>query len=435
MNILSAAVSAAANTMVVCVQILFLSVITEKRCSKIRLAVIIFAAAVTSFIFELWFYGDGYGFKFLLLFFELPKFCLLTLIALKTFGIKEIMITMIIQFLYLTLNAAITALFPTTLVETNPYIGLIPMIAVPACMLIPSIILKRESEYRNKIINEAVSDIPVHICILIFIALFLEDGLIEVLCYITTKIELQIRTVKVLSLLLIICVTVLIISLTVNVLYQKYYVRLNNVLEEQINSQLLHYEKREKINSEIRSFRHDFNNHVRCLESLMSTRKFDEATAYLEKISGTMPSVEFLFRTGNFISDAILTEAQENSAPDNITISFKGYIPQNVDSTDLCIILSNALKNATEACRDLSGGKTVSVYGNYQQEVLVLIIKNPTALEGYAKDVFPKTSKSDKLSHGFGLSNIRHTVKKYDGTIHTLIEDGFFTLSVTLKLQ
>lgn len=302
-------------------------------------------------------------------------------------------------------------------------------------MLIPSIILKRKSEYRNKIINEAVSDIPVHICILIFIALFLEDGLIEVLCYSTTKIELQIRTVKVLSLLLIICVTVLIISLTVNVLYQKYYVRLNNILEQQISSQLLHYEKREKINSEIRSFRHDFNSHVRCLESLMSARKFDEATAYLEKISGIMPSGEFLFRTGNFISDAILTEAQENSAPDNITISFKGCIPQNVDSTDLCIILSNALKNATEACRDLSGSKTVSVYGNYQQEVLVLIIKNPTTLEGYAKDVFPKASKSDKLSHGFGLSNIRHTVKKYDGTIHTLIEDGFFTLSVTLKLQ
>ncbi len=434
MNILSSAVSAAANTMVVCVQILFLSVITEKRCSKIRLAVTIFAATITGFIFELFFYNLGESSTFLMLIFDFPRLCLLTLIALKSLRLKEITIAMIIQFTYLTLNAAITALFPTALVETNPYIGFIPMIAVPACMLIPSIILKRKSEYRNKIINEAVSDIPVHICIFIFIALFLEDGLIEVLCYSTTKIELQIRTVKVLSLLLIICVTVLIISLTVNVLYQKYYVRLNNILKEQINSQLLHYEKREKINSEIRSFRHDFNNHVRCLESLMSARKFDEATAYLKKISGIMPSGEFLFRTGNFISDAILTETQENSASNNITISFKGYIPQNVDSTDLCIILSNALKNATEACRDLSGSKTISVYGNYQQEVLVLIIKNPTALEGYAKDVFPKTSKSDKLSHGFGLSNIQHTVKKYDGTVHTLIEDGFFTLSVTLKL-
>lgn len=435
MNILSSAVYAVSDALILCVQILFLSVAAEKHCSKIRFVTVVVAAAIMGFIFELFFYGFGEGSTFMLLIFNFPRLCLLTIIALKSLRLKDIIILMIIQFMCAILSSAITALIPTTLIEKNPYIGFIPMIAVPTCMLIPSIILKRKSEYRNKIINEAVSDIPVHICIFIFIALFLEDGLIEVLCYSTTKIELQIRTVKVLSLLLIICVTVLIISLTVNVLYQKYYVRLNNILEDQINSQLLHYEKREKINSEIQSFRHDFNNHIHCLESLMSARKFDEATKYLEKISGMMPLGEFLFRTGNYISDAILTEAQENSASDNITIEFKGYIPQNVDNADLCIILSNALKNATEACRDLSGNKTVSVYGNYQQEVLVLIIKNPTVLEGYAKDVFPKTSKFDKLSHGFGLSNIQHAVKKYDGTVHTLIEDGFFTLSVTLKLQ
>lgn len=431
MNVLSATIYAISDTMILCVQILFLSVITEKRCPKIRFVAIAFAATAIGFIFEL--LGDGSA--YLMLIFNFPRLCLLTLVALKSFGLKEIMIAMIIQFMCSVLNTAVTSLLPTDITTNNPYMNYIPMIAIPACMLILSIIFKRKSEYQNKIISGAVSSIPIHIYIFTLIALVLEDGLIEGLCYHTPQIQMQIKTVKILSLLLIICITVLIISLTVNVLYQKHYVRINNILEEQVNSQLLNYKKREKINSEIQSFRHDFNSHVKCLEALMSSQKFNEATEYLKKISGMMPFGEFLFRTGNYISDAILTEAQENSAADNVTISFKGCITQNIDSTDLCIILSNALKNAIEACCNLSESKTVSVYGNYQQDVLVLIIKNPTALKGSAKDIFPKTSKPDKLSHGFGFSNMQHVVNKYDGTMHTLIEDGFFTLSITLKLR
>ena len=135
-----------------------------------------------------------------------------------------------------------------------------------------------------------------------------------------------------------------------------------------------------------------------------------------------MPFGGFLFRTGNYISDAILTEARENSAPENILIDFEGCIPRDIDSADLCVVLSNALRNAVEACRALSGTKNISVYGNYQQGI-------------FEKDFFPKTSKPDKLSHGFGFSNMQHIVNKYNGTMHTLLEDGFFTLSITLKLQ
>ncbi len=440
MSMLYAASTAISNIMVVSAVILFLSVVTERSCSKLRFAVIAFTAAITGFMIQLLFreINGNYlneSYFFLLLFLDFPRLCLLTLIALKNFGFREIVTTLIIQFMCLVLSSSVTALLPTDITENNLYAVCIPKIAVPACILILSFVFKRKTKYNAKIVNGAYSSIPVHIYIFVLIALFLEDGLVELLCYGTPKIEIKIKVAKILLLFLIICVTVLIISLTVNVLYQKYYARVNNILEDQVNSQLIHYKKREKIDLEIQSFRHDFNNHVKCLESLMAAQKFNEATAYLEKISGMMPFGEFLFRTGNYISDAILTEAQENCAKDNININFKGCIPQNVDSTDLCIILSNALKNAIEACHDLTENKIVFVYGNCQQGVMVLIIKNPTSIKGCAKDIFPTTSKPDKLSHGFGFYNMQHIVNKYGGTMHTLIEDGFFTLSITLELQ
>ena len=143
------------------------------------------------------------------------------------------------------------SLFPPDPTAEKPYINYITMITIPACMLVLAICFKRKTKNRVKIISGAASSIPVHTYICVFIAVFLEGGLIEVLSYDTDKFELQIRTVKILSLLLIICVTVLIISLAANVLYQKYYAGLNKILKEQVNSQLSHYEKREKINSEI----------------------------------------------------------------------------------------------------------------------------------------------------------------------------------------
>lgn len=435
MNILSAVISAASDAMILCVQILILSVISERQCSKIRFTAVVVIAAITGFVSELLLYSSGGNSVFPILIFYGMRLCLLALLALKSFGIKNIMNLMIIQYFCLILIVSVAALFPLKAVEENPYLNYIPMIVVPACMLIAAICFKIKTRYKTKIINGAASSIPVYTYICIFIAIFLESGLIAVLCYDTSKIELQIMAVKILSLLLIICVTVLIVSLAVNVLYQKYYAGLNKILREQVNSQLLHYEKREKINSEIQSFRHDFNNHIKCLETMMASQKYIEAMSYLERISGMMPFGEFLFRTGNYISDAILTETQENSMSENITIGFKGCIPQNIDSADLCIILSNAMRNASEACHALSGSKNISVYGNYQQGIFILIIKNPTILKGNEKDIYPKTSKSDNLSHGFGFSNIQYVVNKYEGTMHTLLEDGFFTLSVTLKLQ
>lgn len=115
MNILSSAVYAVSDTIILCVQILFLSVAAEKHCSKIRFVTVALAAAIMGFIFELLFYGFGEGSTFMLLIFNFPRLCLLTLIALKLLCLKDIIILMIIQFMCAILSSAVTVLFPTAL--------------------------------------------------------------------------------------------------------------------------------------------------------------------------------------------------------------------------------------------------------------------------------------------------------------------------------
>ena len=223
MNTLLAVTSAASDAILLCAEILILSVIADKQCLKVRFAVIVASAAITGFISEMLFGIENENSSFALLVFDCIRLCLFALLALKSFALKDILAMipipalMTIQFLCSILSSAVKALLPQDVFSEVYYINYITMIAIPAGMLILAICFRIKTRNRTKIISGAASSIPVHTYICIFIAVFLEGGLIEGLSRSTAKFELQIRSVKILSLLLIICVTILIISLAENV--------------------------------------------------------------------------------------------------------------------------------------------------------------------------------------------------------------------------
>ncbi len=432
LNIIALTVS---DALISAIQIIVLKIVTQRRCSNSRFAAFVTIAAVTG-LFSSPIISVFFSLRIIslvMIVIDIFRLCLLALAAVKSFSIKNALITMLIQFMCSLLGSATKAVLPDKLINSSFFDSVLTTV-IPLVLLIILLFVKNRIKGGERIIGSAIRCIPVHNYLFMFVTVFLADGLIVVLSHDNERTDEQLLVAKVLSLLLIICVAVIIMSLAVSVVYQKYYNDLNQILRGQVRSQLLHYEKREKLNSEIRSFRHDFVNHTKCLESLLMAQKYDEARSYLEKISGMMPVGEFLFRTGNYIADAILTECQEASAADNVTINFSGYVTPDIDSADLCIIFSNAMNNAVEASRPMPGSKDITVYCNFQQGIFVLIVKNPTSITDSFKDVFPETSKPDKISHGFGFSNMQTVVNKYGGTLHTLAEGGSFTLSITLKL-
>lgn len=434
MRVLIATTYTISDIIILCIQIIALNIFTGKKTKPKRFVAAVILATATGMLTRLYYYDCKGNITIPLLVMECFRLCILALFSVKSLNIKDALIAMTVQFLCSMINSSVISLIPDSILNKYSYLNPLLILLVPLFILISFLIIQRKTYKKQKIISEAALSIPTHNYIFMFIAVFLESGLIEILNFNTEKIEIQLTAAKFLSLLLIIIIAALIVSLTVNVIYQKYYNNLNQLLKEQVKLQIQHYEKQEKLNAEIRGFRHDFNNHVKCLKSLMNSERYTEAQSYLDKLTGSMPNYSFLYRTGNYIADAILTEGQETSSADNITINFNGYIPPNIDSTDLCIILSNSINNAIEACQAISGNKLITVYSNVQQGILVLIIKNPTLYSDTAEDIFPETSKDDKVSHGFGLANMQKVVEQYEGTMHTKIENGFFTISFTLKL-
>ena len=60
-------------------------------------------------------------------------------------------------------------------------------------------------------------------------------------------------------------------------------------------------------------------------------------------------------------------------------------------------------------------------------------MKNPVPMDLKINGDFPETTKNDPLKHGFGLSNIKRIVDKYEGDMSVDASDGVFTLYIALK--
>ena len=186
------------------------------------------------------------------------------------------------------------------------------------------------------------------------------------------------------------------------------------------------------MNAEISRFRHDYTNHLRSILSLIQMNECLQAEEYIEKLQKVKySSSKAMFYTGNKLADALLAD-KSAVLDNNCRIEYSGIIPSSIENVDLCVILSNALDNAVEACREFTSPCAISIFAGEQQGYFVMSIKNPTVRSDKLYDI-PPTSKPEKGQHGMGLHNIESTVKKYDGQMKIKCENGIFELMITMK--
>lgn len=207
--------------------------------------------------------------------------------------------------------------------------------------------------------------------------------------------------------------------------------------KDQLNQEMLrleenHYKELQKKNLDLRAFRHDYNYHVTSLHALAEKEDFKALKQYIETLSGIKEQIQYL-STGQPISDAIVNYFYEN-LPDGVSFELSGRFSEELflSDTDLCVILSNLLKNAIEAADSLSKKEDrkifLSLFSN--RESLLIQIENTS--KEYKKEDLTQlpTSKEDTLNHGFGIENVRKSVKKYNGKLELYFRSGVFSASV-----
>lgn len=288
---------------------------------------------------------------------------------------------------------------------------------------------------RQKIYSSAhfIADVlPKNLYALILFAMFSLCGLTTLNNYPTEYIRKKQDIMNFIFIILTFIVVYIILSLLVNVILKQRFSSTSEMLKNQVEIQLRHYDKLERLNNEMQSFRHDYVNHLRSLQSLIQMNDNNGASEYIENLLDEKRSHHTMFYTGNRLADAILTDKSDN-LPDGFTIDYQGKIPQALDNVHLCVILTNVLDNAIEACRQLSSAGTISITAQEKQGYFVMTVTNPTADTLSFSDI-PLTSKSDTENHGMGLTNIHNAVKAYDGQMRVNCENNVFEISITMKL-
>jgi len=212
----------------------------------------------------------------------------------------------------------------------------------------------------------------------------------------------------------------------------------NLLLAEQIENTKQHISEVEKLYGDIRALKHDMGNHITVLENLMMKNETEECEKYLLELKAAWSESVAEIKTGNPVTDVILMQKQKEAEEKGIDFRCKFMYPAdtNINAFDVSVILNNAITNAFEGVKECENPYiSVSAYRKknaYMMEVINCISKS---VEIDNETGLPETTKNDKGSHGYGLTNIRKVARKYQGDLDISQNKNIFTLTVMLMTE
>lgn len=168
---------------------------------------------------------------------------------------------------------------------------------------------------------------------------------------------------------------------------------------------------------EIRKMRHDMRGHITAIESLIEQKKYVELTDYIGDMNEEMNKQTYIKATGNEMLDAIL--AKYTPANKDIVYDIDGrFNCDKIKDYDLCILFSNLISNAIEACSHIEGRqKILGIKFKEIGENFLIVVSNPVEGDVDIERFGKFTTKDDKENHGYGIQRMLEVVEKYNGSI------------------
>ena len=218
------------------------------------------------------------------------------------------------------------------------------------------------------------------------------------------------------------------------------HIRMEDVIE--LQRSLLEKEKEQyqalmEANHSLHAFRHDHNAHVRALQTLVQSGKYDEVTEYIRSMESFYELHTREYHTGSLICDSCL-QYYDGKLPEGINIGVVGRFPPEVfvDDVDMCVIFSNLLRNAVTAVSkvDQESDPHINVLIDPSEDQLRFLFENDYNMD---PDVITPESRyastrEGSRPHGFGLQNVKDAVKHYDGRLRVFCRNSVFFAELLL---
>ena len=192
----------------------------------------------------------------------------------------------------------------------------------------------------------------------------------------------------------------------------------------------------EKIIFAQRKRAHEYRNHMYCIYHLAQREGCREITEYIKELDyGMYDTMTEIFCTGNTIADVILNGKYRDAKAAGIDISMRteplsGIVMRR---EDIAVLFSNLLNNAMEAAGNCKDSKEVQVEVKMSEGRMCIMVANTHSDVITETDGILFTTKTEEAAeHGYGLSNIKEIVTRYNGECYIAYTEREFHIQVII---
>ena len=205
-------------------------------------------------------------------------------------------------------------------------------------------------------------------------------------------------------------------------------------LERQLNEEKEYYNNLADAQKEIRKVSHDMKNSLIAILGSIEDGKINEVKSKIQNMINISHNGLQTVYTGQLIVDTMINTKYKRMKSSNIV--FKPFCIMNgnrdFDYLNFCIFLGNALDNAIEACEKLSDNRCINLKIVEKENFLLCYIDN--TFDGNVLKKNEKTSKTNKLLHGFGIDNMKSIINENGGSLTIKTAGNKFIISALFKM-
>lgn len=181
--------------------------------------------------------------------------------------------------------------------------------------------------------------------------------------------------------------------------------------------------------------RHEIKKVLILIAELLDDGEYQKAKEFLNKfVSERDVLKKSIIYSDNLVLNYLLNRKIKQCEDGKIDITcFVNGVMDGIEDADLYILLENLLDNAMEASLQTEKRKMeLSIYADDSH--IDIEIGNSAKDDVLVINPDMHTTKKDKLSHGFGLQNVKDIVKRYNGLIeYQSKERGYVLCKVKLE--
>ena len=236
---------------------------------------------------------------------------------------------------------------------------------------------------------------------------------------------------------LIFCLSVVVILMVCLVRSLILYVKLQRSHEHLAES----CNQLQRLNSELRSQRHDYLNHLQVVYGMLELEEYEELKGYLEPVYKNMMKTGKAMKTSIPAVNALLMAKMGLAEQQEIDfyVEVKSDLQNlKIEPWELCKVLSNLLDNGMTALMEKGNDRRLTLEISEDRDVYLFSISNngPMIPKEHRASIFQQgfTTKKE-AGHGLGLAIVSRILRENRGSISFTSDEEETVFTVTIAKE